>query len=151
MKSKTRSGLVSAVLLAGLLSVVMLGGCVASPKTNTDTSALSGTWVLKGFGAPKGLTPPDPAVTTEMTLADGKASGSGGVNTFSSDYEAKNNGSMRFGAVAATLMAGPDAAMQQESEFFSALEKTRHFEIYQGDLVLSALGNDTLVVMQRKK
>lgn len=141
-----RSSRVTALLVAVVLAAtaVVSGGC--SPQA-AEPSELQGSWVLESFGGVKGLTAADPDVTTAMTLADGKATGNGGVNSFSSTYDAPKAGKVSFGPIASTRMAGPSNAMAQESAFFAALEKTRGFEINEGKLVLSDLGNDTLMVL----
>ena len=145
MTSKILRTLVPAALV---VMAVALVGCASSGAA--DPAAVEGTWVLEAFGGTQDLTPADPTVTTEMTLKAGEASGNGGVNSFSGTYEAKDDGSMKFGPTAATMMAGSPAAMEQEAAFFKALEKTDNFEINEGKLVLSDLGNNTLAVMAPK-
>ena len=135
-------------LVAVMGMATALGGCASS--ANTDPAALEGTWILESFGGTQDLIPADSTVTTEMTLKDGEASGSGGVNSFSGPYEASDDGKISFGPLAATLMAGPPAAMEQEAAFLGALEKAKRFEFNEGKLVLSDLGNDTLVVLAPK-
>ena len=137
------------VLVAlGMAVASTIGGCTASGRI--DPATIERTWVLESFGAAAGLSPADPSVTTEMTLESGKATGSGGVNSFTGRYEAFDDGRIRFGQPAATMMAGPPAAMEQESTFFSAMEKATRFEINQGKLVLSDSDNNTLLVMAPK-
>ncbi len=139
---------VAFVLFIALLAVVALAGCTQS--TGSDPAALEGTWTVESFGAPEGLTPADPAVTSQITLEGGKASGNGGVNSFSGTYETEDGTRLRFGPLAATEMAGPPAAMEQESAFFAALNDTRNYEINEGKLVLAGRGNDTLVILVAK-
>ncbi|MDP2182245.1 MAG: META domain-containing protein [Actinomycetota bacterium] len=139
MKANIRLPLLAALLL---LAAVVLGGC----STSADPTVVQGTWVLESFGGTAELVSADPAVTTELTLKAGEATGNGGVNSFSGTYEVKDNG-IDFGAIAATAMAGPPAAMDQEAKFLKALDDTRHFEINEDKLVLSDLGNNTVVVM----
>lgn len=137
------------VALAALTALmVVAAGCASSG--GADPAALEGTWVLESFGGTDALTPADPAVTSVLTMAANKASGNGGVNSFSGSYEANDDMSLTFGPLASTAMAGPDGAMQQEAKFFAALEATRNFEINEGKLVLSDLGNNTLLVFVSK-
>ena len=131
-----------------LTAAVLVCGCASSG--GVDTSQLEGSWVLESFGAPNGLTPADPTVTSEMSLTADEAQGTGGVNSFSGPYEAKSDGSISFGPLAATEMAGPPAAMAQEARFFQALEAARSFELHEGKLVLSDSGNNTLVILAPK-
>jgi heat shock protein HslJ len=126
----------------------MLGGCASSGAA--DPAALEKAWVLESLGGTTALTPADPAVTSTLTLKDGEASGSGGVNSFGGSYTASSDGDISFGALNSTLMAGPEPAMKQETAFFKALADAKHFEFNQGKLVLSGTGNDTLAVLAPK-
>lgn len=117
---------------------------MAAPTYPAD---LDGTWFPASFAGARDLTPADPAVDTELTLASGRATGSGGVNRFRTTFAATGQGGISFGPVASTRMAGPDSAMTQESEFFAALERARRFEITEGNLVLSDVDANTLVVL----
>jgi heat shock protein HslJ len=139
-----------AALAAGaLLAVVLVVSGCGSPS-GPSASQLDGAWRLEAFGGTTALVPADPAVTTEITFAAGKATGNGGVNTFSGTYDAKDGGSLTFGPIAATAMAGPEPANQQEAEFFAALDKTRHFEFNGKKLVLADTGNNTLMTLAPK-
>jgi heat shock protein HslJ len=133
-------------LFAALVGmVVVVGGCAST--TGPDPADLEGTWVVESFGAAEGLTDADPAVTSVITLKADEATGSGGVNSFSGSYQASDDGSISFGPLAATKMAGEPAAMEQESAFFAALEAARSFEFNEGKLVFGDMGNNTLVVL----
>lgn len=145
MTSKMHRG---SFVVAVLVVAVALGGCASTEPP--DPAQLEETWVVESFGAPNGLEDADPTVTSEVTLAAGQAEGSGGVNSFSSTYEASDDGSIVFAPIAATAMAGPPEAMEQESAFFDALEAAKSFEFNDGKLVLSDLGNNTLVVLAPK-
>ena len=136
------------MLAVTLVAVVALAGCGSASKLKA--ADIEGDWVLESFGGVSALTPVDPTVTTTLTLKSGEASGNGGVNSFSGTYKAKNGGSLTFGDIAATEMAGPQAAMDQESRFFEALKNTRHFDMNEGKLILSGLDNDTLAVLVAK-
>ncbi len=119
-------------------------------SSGSDPAKLEGTWVLESFGGTTELEPADPAVPTELAMKAGKATGNGGLNTFSTTYEAKDDGSLKFGQVASTMMAGEPAAMEQEAAFFKALENTRTYEFNEGKLVFGDLGNNTLAVLRSK-
>lgn len=149
MRSNTRATMLATLTLASVaMLVIVVTGCGSAGES--DPAALEGSWVLRSFGGTNALTPAAAGVTTELTLAAGKASGNGGVNSFSGSYEAKGGDSLTFGPLASTQMAGEPAAMEQESAFFKALEDTRHFEINAGELVLSDLGNNTLAILAPK-
>ena len=141
------------VVAAWVVIAVMLGGCVTGTAPDTDPNKLEGTWVLKAFvGVSSGI-PSDPSVNSELTLKAGRATGSGGVNSFSCTYQASSAGKISFREFTAQTMTGSAAATEQESKFFAALQKARQFEIYKGDLVLSemtAFGSNGLVVLAPK-
>jgi heat shock protein HslJ len=142
--SKTRA--VLALVAAALATVALLSAGCASAG-GADPAGLEGTWTVESFGAPTALTPSDPAVTTEITFKAGTVSGNGGVNSFSGTYEASKGGKISFGPTASTKMAGPPEAMTQETALFKALSEAKSFEFKDGKLVLSDLGNSTLVVL----
>jgi heat shock protein HslJ len=138
-------------LIGVLLLVVMVAAAVASggcsSSGGTDPAELEGRWVLESFGGGDSLRAADPGVRSTLNLAKGQASGSGGANRFDGPYKADSDGKISFGPIAATKMAGPAAAMKQESEFIAAIEAAKRFEFNDGKLVLSDLGNNTLVVL----
>ena len=70
-------------------------------------------------------------------FAAGEISGSGGVNRYTATYEAAADGTMTISQPAATLMAGPPAAMKQEQAYFAALEKAAGFSVTADSLALT--------------
>ena len=72
------------------------------------------------------------------------------MNSFSGTYDAKDGGTLRFGDITSTEMAGSDAANKQESTFYEALGKTRRFSIEGGKLILNSNNNDTLAILVRQ-
>lgn len=147
MNRKSRVMVLAAGAVVALFALALAGCTLAAAP---DPAKLEGSWQLESFGGVSDLEPADPAVTTDMTLLAGKASGNGGVNSYGGSYETPGDNALTFGPMASTKMAGPDAAMAQEAKFFSALEKTEHFEFDGEKLVLSDAGNDTLAVMSPK-
>ncbi|MDH4140064.1 MAG: META domain-containing protein [Coriobacteriia bacterium] len=133
--------------LAVPMGAVLLTACAGNAVT--DPAELEGTWVLESYAEGVEQTDVDPAVNSEITFDNGQVTGSGGVNTFSGTYEA-DDGRLQFGPLASTLMAGEPAAMEQESGFFSALEATESFEVFEGKLVLSGKNNDTAAILVPK-
>ena len=127
-----------AALAAMLAVLTALSGCGGSSVT-TDSSELDGSWTLESLGGVSDLTPADPAVTSTLVLEDGQVSGNGAVNTFRGSYESPADGELTFSPLASTRMAGPEAAMAQE---------TKRFELDGDRLVLGNAGNDTLAVLR---
>lgn len=144
--SQTRAALLVALMLVMAIVITGCGGGTIDP------AQLEGTWNLKAFGGTADLKDADPAIATNIVFKakDSSASGSGGVNSFSATYVAAEDGSLSFGPIAGTMKAGEPAAMEQEQAFFDALASTASFEFNGGDLVLSDVGNDTLVVLERR-
>lgn len=143
MKLITRS---TFLLFASLLVASgSLAGCASG--TSADPAQLEGEWTLEAFGGASELEPAAADVTTTLKMSGGTANGSGGVNSFSAEYEAPEGDAVTFGPVTSTMMAGPEPAMEQEARFFKVLEDTERFEINDGKLVLSGEGSDTLAVL----
>ena len=134
--------------LATMVAVMTALSACGSSSASTDSSELDGSWVLESLGGVSDLTPADPSVTSTLTLEDGRASGSGGVNTFRGTYESPADGELSFSPLASTRMAGPEAAMAQEAAFLKALDETARFELDGDRLVLGNAGNDTLAVLR---
>ena len=143
MKYRTRVFMGMVALGAMAFALV---GCASTGST--DPAALEGTWALESFGGAQDLKAADPTVATNMTMEAEKASGNGGVNSYSATYETPGDNALTFSPPASTMMAGEAAAMEQEAAFFAALEKTEHFEINEGKLVLSDAGNNTIAVLK---
>ena len=79
-----------------------------------------------------------------LLLDGGHASGSGGCNRFAGGY-ALEHGRLSFEPLASTRMACEPAVLQAESDFFSALERTVHASLADGELVLAdAAGTELL-------
>jgi heat shock protein HslJ len=69
----------------------------------------------------------DEAADVTAGFAGGELSGSGGVNRYAASYIAAADGTIGISAPAATMMAGPPAAMKQEQAYFAALEQAAGF------------------------
>ena len=67
-------------------------------------------------------------VTAEFG-ADGTVSGSGGCNTYTAPYTTPAAGQITIGPVASTKMACPEAEMQIEQNYFTALANATTYEI----------------------
>ena len=141
MKRTSRMTLFAAVVVA---LVTLLSGCGDSDDSADAPTQLEGSWKLETLGGAK----TDPAVVSELNMNEGKASGNSGVNTFTGSYEAPDDGTLTFGPLATTMMAGPDAAMQQEQAFLKALADTRKFTTEDGGLVLMDDSENRLAVLK---
>ncbi len=124
--------------------VTLLSGCGGTDDNADAPTELEGSWTLETLGGAKS----DPAVVTQLNMNEGKASGNAGVNTFTGSYEAPEDGTLTFGPLATTMMAGPDAAMQQEQAFLKALADTKTFTTEDGALVLMDADGNKLAVLK---
>jgi heat shock protein HslJ len=74
----------------------------------------------------------------------GRVFGSGGCNHYNGAAELTGEG-LRFGPLAATMMACPEALMAQEGLFFQTLDRVDRFDISpDGALLLIAAGETVL-------
>ena len=106
-----------------------------------DLTTLDGTsWTLvEGTGV---TTPNDVSLT--LQLEDGRVSGSGGCNRFTSSYEEEGN-SISFGSVASTRMACPDEIMSAERAYLAALGSAAWWSASGNELVLSDSSGEELL------
>jgi len=70
----------------------------------------------------------DPMPFVQLDPKTHRMTGFGGVNRMSSSYKFEG-GRLTFGMIAATKMAGPEAAMKIEGEFFTALSQVQTYRI----------------------
>jgi len=83
------------------------------------------TWIAEDIDG-KGVI--DNAQSTFSVTPDGKVTGNSGCNRYFAQAEVKD-GSIKIGKAGATMMACPEALMDQERKLFAALEKTASFRI----------------------
>ena len=114
--------LVQPALAAMLLASACAGG--AAGAAGDSAAALPGTsWLAEEIERGGVL---DRLRTTLSFNGEGSVSGTGGCNRYSGPVEITGS-SIRFGALAATMMACPPAVMQQEQRFFDALAAARQW------------------------
>lgn len=110
-------------------------------------AVLEGTWVVESLAPTGDLETGDPEVQPRLTLEDGQAHGTGGVNRFHTTYEVTEDGSLTFAPIAATRMAGPEEAMRREVGFFTALRLVTTVVVVHDRLVLRDGGDRILAVL----
>ena len=140
MKRTKPLALVTAVLVA---LVALLAGCGSNDEAPNAPTMLEGSWTLVTLNGAAA----DAAVASSLTMDQGKANGNAGINTFNGSYDAPSDGVLTFGALATTMMAGPDNAMQQEQAFLKALADTKKFTTEDGGLVLMDSSDTKLAVL----
>lgn len=101
----------------------------ATPPAQEDNLANTG-WTLSSYGKPGAQTPVVASAKTTLSFdAEGRVSGSGGCNSYGGQYRVAQ-GMISFQQVVSTMMACTDPQiMQQEQQYFKALESTGKFEI----------------------
>jgi heat shock protein HslJ len=104
-----------------------------------QATEIAGQAALAGAGAGAD------AADVTAAFAAGELSGSGGVNRYTATYEATADGAITVSTPAATLMAGPPAAMEQEQAYFAALEQVAGFSATADSLTLTDEQGNVLV------
>jgi heat shock protein HslJ len=113
-------------------SAALLGlslcACHTTPKTPAppDAPKLPGTaWLLEDLGGSGVI---DNAQTTLAFADGGKISGRGACNRYFGTAEIAGD-KIKFGKVGSTMMACPEAVMDQETRYFKALNNAERFSI----------------------
>jgi heat shock protein HslJ len=122
--------------------ILALSGCATASEGRRIGSGAWRAVDINGF--PVAATP---AVT--LQLGDGKASGSGGCNSFSGTYDLQSKEGIRFGPLATTRMACEPAVMAQEQRFLAILAAARGYSLY-GDGSLSLIAPDGRAIRLRR-
>lgn len=140
---RARRGVTAVLALTLGLALTACG----NDHESRDVANLEGSWELVEFD--QADIPADPAVESTLDLADGKAGGNAGVNTFRGTYEAED-GKISFGRLATTKKTGEPNAIRQEQRFLAALELVENFEYDDEDdeLELKDERDETLVVLR---
>ncbi len=130
-----------------LISVVLIGGlisCASSDETPQGTSPMVqgnpiGNWMLLDLANSENTVPE--GITLEIMEGDEslRVSGYSGVNNYMGDVEVvRPTGSMSFGMLLSTKMAGPDLAF--ESEYLASLSLVDSYKIVEDTLYLYGEG-----------
>ena len=134
----TRTSNALAAILVIPLSLIALVGCSRGDSPLDGTHWKLSDWTLSS------LRPADFTITAEF--ADGKISGSSGVNSYSGPYELGSHDSFAVGTIAATQMAGPEPAMRAEGAYLTLLGQARSYKLAEGRLTLfDEGGNESLI------
>jgi heat shock protein HslJ len=129
-------------LAFAVVSVVLAGCCVAPA-----TGGLEGVdWVLEGTSV-SSIDYRTLGVTARFE--DGKVGGSSGVNSYGSDYTAGAGGSLKMGAISATLRGGSPEAMRAEQVYLELLAAVRSYKVADGRLTLYGEGGNELLAFTK--
>ena len=127
------------------LSLLLACG-LAACSTPSRQAIGTGTWQVLDING----SPPVGGKPITMTLADGRASGSAGCNSYSAPYQLSAREGIRFGQAAVTrVLCEPAAIMEQERRFLEILSIVRGFSRYVNDDV-SLIGADGRAIRMRR-
>jgi heat shock protein HslJ len=133
--------------IAAALLIPTLASCSSDSTSTTTSPAASeapvvgnGTAPLPTGGAELANTKwklsgaaYDTAVTDAsgitLDFADADASGNAGVNSYNASYTSAADGSLTFGPIASTKMAGEQAAMDAEAKYLEALQSVTAYSV----------------------
>ncbi len=143
MQRLSRLGLLSSVVAGACLCVTLsVAGCSSGGGPGAQETAAADPALLEsadwrateiaGSATLSGAEAPD----VTAVFAAGTLSGSGGVNRYTATYGASADGTITISQPAATLMAGPPEAMDQEQAYFEALRKATRFAVTADALTL---------------
>jgi heat shock protein HslJ len=107
------------------------GAVTPQPPTPGAENNLANTqWTLVSFGPPGQETPVATGSTVTLEFdAAGQAGGTGGCNSFGSEYTVQDN-TLSFGDIVSTLIACEDESiMAQEQQYYEALRSAGRFEV----------------------
>jgi heat shock protein HslJ len=143
-------GFTAALLLAVALLAAGCGGTSGSSSggssgggSSTDPAALTGTsWKLTAWSA-SSQDPNDFTITAEFI--DGRIGGKSAVNQYGGPYTAMSDGSISFGDLVSTMMAGPEPDMKAEQTYLALLAKMSSFKVDGEQLTLTDGGSQELV------
>ena len=144
--------LVVGACLIGALAVAGCGSGGSSDGGGGDDVTLleAADWQATEIGGQAALSDAEAADVTAV-FAAGELSGSGGVNRYTATYETAADGAITISTAAATLMAGPPAAMEQEQAYFAALEQVAGFSATADSLTLTDEQGEVLVQYEARQ
>ena len=146
---------VTLVVGACLIAALAVAGCSSggsSEESGGDDVTLleAAGWQATEIAGQAALSGAEAADVTAV-FAAGELSGSGGVNRYSATYETAADGAITISTPAATLMAGPPAAMEQEQAYFVALEQVAGFSATADSLTLTDEQGEVLVRYEARR
>ncbi len=120
---------------------VLTAGCVSSGgQPSPDGTA----WRLSEFDT--GSAAVAPAGSISLNFGNGSVSGSGGINSYGGEYTLDAaKGTITFGNMISTLMAGPEPLMTEESRYFAALQNVTGYTLSSDTLVLTNASGQTVL------
>jgi heat shock protein HslJ len=139
-----RTAAVIATIIAVGLGLLVAGGCTAVGSAgdleNAEWSLVASSVSASNLGA-AGIT---------ARFADGVVGGTGGVNSYSAEYELGRSGAIEIGDVTSTLIAAVDEeANAAEAAYFALLREVAAYQVDGTILTLTDVGGNELLVFER--
>lgn len=143
-RSKARAHSYRNLFVLCLLSVSMLLSACASgsgettpaPSQSADELMAVRWTAVQIAGSDGNLKPVIAGSSVTAEFKDAKITGTGGVNTYTGSYTTAKPDTIAITGIAATLMAGDQALMDQETAYFAALENATKFAVTGDQLAL---------------
>lgn len=138
-----------AVLLL-FVCALSLTACKSGAKQNDPRTMMIGEppveWRLVKM---QGAQVESPKAVTLRLAKDGQATGGSFVNSYFGPFSAAADGSISFGQMGSTRMAGSPQLMQMEDKYFSLLEQVNRFAVA-GDTLTFNRGDEALLEFVRQ-
>ena len=135
-----RRPLVVIGLISMLFLLVVLAYAVASSEPGLDGTG----WEMDTIVVDGSMTPAIDGAPVTITFGDGSVDGSAGCNEYFGSYE-DDDGSLRFGDLASTLMFCEGAVGDQEFVYLAHLGEVDRYRIDGDQLTLSSGSTDLVV------
>lgn len=146
MNRATRLILRSAVVMALIALMLVLGGCALAGKI---LSPLSGTsWRLTAWSA-NSATPLDYQITANFE--GNQVGGRSAVNSYGGSYKTGPGDAFSLGAISRTEMAGPQPAMHAEDLYFQLLGQVKRYSLEGSKLTLLDGSRNPVLIFEQAK
>jgi heat shock protein HslJ len=89
----------------------------------------------------------DSGITLDFTATD--VSGNAGINTYNGTYTSSTDGTLTFGPLISTKMAGDEAKMKVEADYLAALGTVTAYSV-NGDLLDLFAGPNQILTYTKK-
>ena len=140
----SRVGMMTIVFSATALGVVGCGGGSSdAPRGGTLTG---GAWELASYLADTSQVQVPDTVTSTAVFSDGKVGGNAGVNQYGGTYKTGSGGTISFGDISSTLIAGPPDATAVENAVFAGLKAAASYYADAETLTLYDKDDNALLV-----
>lgn len=136
---------VIALVAAGLVALTACGSD-AAPGAGRG-GPIEGAWTLGEYSSGGAMRPLPAGITTGITFAGGRVSGTAAINSYRGAFTADDaEGTLSIGPLASTQMGGDPEAMAAEADYLRALEAAGSYTADAGALTIFGRTGETLLV-----